>query len=141
MAAIVPPLLAATLALGGCTAGPGTPATGPGSSTGTESVAATQPASVPPAETPPAMAEIEAAITRLAEANSAGVKVASVTNLKAARDSTGVWWAAGTAVPVDPKSVESARVVIRQEGGEWVLVVIGTALSPEDLPAEMSGIL
>jgi hypothetical protein len=132
--------LVLTLALAGCATGSGTPA-GAGSATPTASVSTTGPAVVPPAEKPPARAGIEAAMISLAEKNSTGVKIASISDMRVALNSDGVWWAAGTAVPVERDKFDSARIVIKLVGGEWEFAAIGTAVSPEELPVKVRGIL
>jgi len=69
------------------------------------------------------------------------MKVSGVAELKTRQDTTGRWWAAGTAIPVQTDRYEAFRVVIVLKGGVWTLFELGDEIDPEDLPADVRGIL
>lgn len=130
-------ILAATvsaLAFAGC-------ASGTGSATGDASATASRPTTPPvPTVKPPAQPEMLAAITKIA-AEKRHMKVAGVSSMSAKQDSTGVWWAAGVAVPVQTEKYDELPVVIVMKSGVWTLFELGDDIDPANLPAEVRSIL
>lgn len=82
----------------------------------------------------PSRAEIVAAVKAIVKKNSADVVVASVENIKTAKDAKGVWWAGATAVPADTNHVDQVAVYIYRDTGGWKLFELGTGLEATDLP-------
>jgi hypothetical protein len=143
--ALVGVLFAGAAVLSACTV-PTSPSTSPKASTtatvetsaGASSSAATS-APATSSAAAPTQAEIEKAARAQVEGNRAGVKVASVTGIKIARDLKGRWWASARLVPDDRAKYDIAIICLVKEGSRWVMVDFGVDLVSPAIPAEVLG--
>jgi len=89
----------------------------------------------------PSEAEIAAAVKSMVAIHSANVSVATVEDVKAARDARGRWWVSATAVPAERAHLEPVTVFLYRDGARWVFVDLGTGIDVNELPAEVRGAL
>lgn len=87
----------------------------------------------------PSVAEAKAALKAMVYANSNHVVVASVSDLKIARDSKGRWWVSGWAEPVPAAQTDTALVFMYKDGRRWVLFDLGSGIDQSELPKDVRG--
>lgn len=88
---------------------------------------------------PPAVAEVTAAVEQLVHEHSASVRLASVENIKMARDQSGRWWVSAVGVPAASAHLDPVTVYMYEKGRRWVLFDLGTGIDPSELPADVRG--
>ena len=87
----------------------------------------------------PSVLEATTALKAMVYANSNHVVVASVSDLKIARDSKGRWWVSGWAKPLPEAQIDTALVFMYKDGKRWVLFDLGTGIDQSELPKELRG--
>lgn len=97
-------------------------------------------ATVPAPATPkPTTSQAVTAVKSILAKESPDIQIASVENVKMAKDAKGQWWVSAVAVPVNnpDAAYDSVVLYIYRDGTTWKLANMGTEIDPADLPAEV----
>jgi hypothetical protein len=95
---------------------------------------------IPWNDAPPSKSDVAAAIVR--EVKKTGdIGIASVEHIVMTRDSKGRWWGAGVAMPVRSERYDPVAVYVYRVEGTWRLHVMGTGVTPDELPRDVRELL